>query len=139
MKTVTIKSLKRVTIKAGKRRVLINADLWVSEGQFNQAVPQGLSDVNLIGSTITVEYYAEGDELVTGEECTAGNTIVKGVIIQPSMDAQIASSVAATLAARYGITPVRQSTPAKEKPAGIPTETPPVDALDIPLDIVDTL
>lgn len=137
MKTILIKSLKRVTVKSGKRRALINSDTWISEGQFNQAVPQGLSDVNLIGSTLTVEFYAEGEELVTGEECTASNTIVKSVSIQPSMDAQIASSVAATLAARYGIAPKAQTpaTPATPTPVVpetvVPTEPVVEDIADI--------
>jgi hypothetical protein len=111
MKTITINSLKRVTTKAGKRRVLINGTEFISEGQFNQAMPQGLSDTNLIGSHITIEYFQKGEELVNGEECSEGGKLVKGVSIAPSLNAQIASSVAASILASFGQAPVSQSAP----------------------------
>jgi hypothetical protein len=103
MKNVTINSLKRITTKAGKRRVLINGEHFIAEGQFNQALPQGLSDVNLIGSTIQINFFKKGEELINGQECTDDNMIVKDVVITPSMNAQVASAVAASILASMGI------------------------------------
>jgi hypothetical protein len=129
MKTITINSLKRITTKAGKKRALINGTEFISEGQFNQALPQGLSDTNLIGSHITIEYFQKGEELVNGEECSEGGKLVKNVSIAPSLNAQIASSVASSILASLGHAPVAQSAPVARQEAKL--EAKPTDTSDL--------
>lgn len=75
MKTVIVTSVRSYIGKNDKPMVCINGSIHVSQKQldglgYRQAIA-------LQGETINVEYYAAGDTMLNGAQCTKADTIVK--------------------------------------------------------------
>lgn len=91
----------------GKAMLAINVQgrkdpLHVSQKQMLHRGFQQQELYNLAGCTINATFFKEGEELLNGEPCTAGNMIIKDFSIGLSMNLSIARQVAGQIAASMG-------------------------------------
>lgn len=82
MKTVVVTSVRTYMSKSEKAMVCINGSIHVSQKQLD-----GLGyrhAVALQGETINVEFYAEGENMINGQQCTKADTILKSFSVSIS-------------------------------------------------------
>jgi len=96
-----ILAIKSVFTKAGKPNVLVSTaekDIWVPYGQWQS---KGASDNfdGYVGGNIEVDFFAKGDILLNGQECTQDGIILRDFAVSMN-PAVVAYAVAAETAQR---------------------------------------
>lgn len=90
-----ILAIKHVATKAGKPNVLVSTaaqDVWVPFGQWQSKGASAILD-GYVGGSIETDFYAKGELLLNGQECTQDGIILRDFSV--SMNPQVAAYAAA--------------------------------------------